>query len=426
MSSTLALLRIVSPALASSLTITLKRILRSFVSVILGYSAVIVPLASFKLVGFGSSPTLVRLSLTYVSPLGSWSVITTLFRTPFSMVLRKLMVYSISSPSFGLALLTVFVAASLPAFVSGTTGTSGSSGGLTVSSTLALLRIVSPALASSLTITLKRILRSFVSVILGYSAVIVPLASFKLVGFGSSPTLVRLSLTYVSPFGSWSVITTLFRTPFSMVLRKLIVYSIVSPSFGLALLTVFVAVSLPAFVSGTTGTSGSSGGLTVSSTLALLRIVSPALASSLTITLKRILRSFVSVILGYSAVIVPLASFKLVGFGASPTLVRLSLTYVNPFGSWSVITTLFRMPFSMVLRKLMVYSIASPSFGLALLTVFVAVNLPVTCSSAIFASTILEVSLTFADVKISTASTVALLGTNSFAFARSFICALNS
>ena len=426
MSSTLALLRIVSPAFASSLTITLKRILRSFVSVILGYSAVIVPLASFKLVGFGSSPTLVRLSLTYVSPFGSWSVITTLFRTPFSMVLRKLIVYSIVSPSFGLALLTVFVAASLPAFVSGTTGTSGSSGGLTVSSTLALLRIVSPAFASSLTITLKRILRSFVSVILGYSAVIVPLASFKLVGFGSSPTLVRLSLTYVSPFGSWSVITTLFRTPFSMVLRKLIVYSIVSPSFGLALLTVFVAASLPAFVSGTTGTSGSSGGLTVSSTLALLRIVSPAFASSLTITLKRILRSFVSVILGYSAVIVPLASFKLVGFGSSPTLVRLSLTYVSPFGSWSVITTLFRTPFSMVLRKLIVYSIVSPSFGLALLTVFVAVNLPVTCSSAIFASTILEVSLTFADVKISTASTVALLGTNSFAFARSFICALNS
>ena len=425
-SSTLALLRIVSPAFASSLTITLKRILRSFVSVILGYSAVIVPLASFKLVGFGSSPTLVRLSLTYVSPFGSWSVITTLFRTPFSMVLRKLIVYSIVSPSFGLALLTVFVAASLPAFVSGTTGTSGSSGGLTVSSTLALLRIVSPAFASSLTITLKRILRSFVSVILGYSAVIVPLASFKLVGFGSSPTLVRLSLTYVSPFGSWSVITTLFRTPFSMVLRKLIVYSIVSPSFGLALLTVFVAASLPAFVSGTTGTSGSSGGLTVSSTLALLRIVSPAFASSLTITLKRILRSFVSVILGYSAVIVPLASFKLVGFGSSPTLVRLSLTYVSPFGSWSVITTLFRTPFSMVLRKLIVYSIVSPSFGLALLTVFVAVNLPVTCSSAIFASTILEVSLTFADVKISTASTVALLGTNSFAFARSFICALNS
>ena len=426
MSSTLALLRIVSPALASSLTITLKRILRSFVSVILGYSAVIVPLASFKLVGFGSSPTLVRLSLTYVSPFGSWSVITTLFRTPFSMVLRKLIVYSIVSPSFGLALLTVFVAASLPAFVSGTTGTSGSSGGLTVSSTLALLRIVSPALASSLTITLKRILRSFVSVRLGYSAVIVPLASFKLVGFGSSPTLVRLSLTYVSPFGSWSVITTLFKTPFSMVLRKLIVYSIASPSFGLALLTVFVAASLPAFVSGTTGTSGSSGGLTVSSTLALLRIVSPAFASSLTITLKRILRSFVSVILGYSAVIVPLASFKLVGFGSSPTLVRLSLTYVSPFGSWSVITTLFRTPFSMVLRKLIVYSIVSPSFGLALLTVFVAVNLPVTCSSAIFASTILEVSLTFADVKISTASTVALLGTNSFAFARSFICALNS
>ncbi len=426
MSSTLALLRIVSPALASSLTITLKRILRSFVSVILGYSAVIVPLASFKLVGFGASPTLVRLSLTYVNPFGSWSVITTLFKTPFSMVLRKLIVYSIVSPSFGLALLTVFVAVSLPAFVSGTTGTSGSSGGLTVSSTLALLRIVSPALASSLTITLKRILRSFVSVILGYSAVIVPLASFKLVGFGSSPTLVRLSLTYVSPLGSWSVITTLFRTPFSMVLRKLMVYSISSPSFGLALLTVFVAASLPAFASGTTGTSGSSGGLTVSSTLALLRIVSPAFASSLTITLKRILRSFISVILGYSAMIVPLASFKLVGFGASPTLVRLSLTYVNPFGSWSVITTLFRMPFSMVLRKLMVYSIASPSFGLALLTVFVAVNLPVTCSSAIFASTILEVSLTFADVKISTASTVALLGTNSFAFARSFICALNS
>ena len=425
-SSTLALLRIVSPALASSLTITLKRILRSFVSVILGYSAVIVPLVSFKLVGFGSSPTLVRLSLTYVSPLGSWSVITTLFRTPFSMVLRKLIVYSISSPSFGLALLTVFVAASLPAFASGTTGTSGSSGGLTVSSTLALLRIVSPALASSLTITLKRILRSFVSVILGYSAVIVPLVSFKLVGFGSSPTLVRLSLTYVSPLGSWSVITTLFRTPFSMVLRKLIVYSISSPSFGLALLTVFVAASLPAFASGTTGTSGSSGGLTVSSTLALLRIVSPALASSLTITLKRILRSFVSVILGYSAVIMPLVSFKLVGLGSSPTLVRLSLTYVSPFGSWSVITTLFKTPFSTVLRKLMVYSIVSPSFGLALLTVFVAVNLPVTCSSAIFASTILEVSLTFADVKISTASTVALLGTNSFAFARSFICALNS
>ena len=425
-SSTLALLRIVSPALASSLTITLKRILRSFVSVILGYSAVIVPLISFKLVGFGSSPTLVRLSLTYVSPFGSWSVITTLFRTPFSMVLRKLIVYSIVSPSFGLALLTVFVAASLPAFVSGTTGTSGSSGGLTVSSTLALLRIVSPALASSLTITLKRILRSFISVILGYSAVIVPLVSFKLVGFGSSPTLVRLSLTYVSPFGSWSVITTLFKTPFSTVLRKLMVYSIVSPSFGLALLTVFVAASLPAFVSGTTGTSGSSGGLTVSSTLALLRIVSPALASSLTITLKRILRSFISVILGYSAVIVPLVSFKLVGFGSSPTLVRLSLTYVSPFGSWSVITTLFRMPFSIVLRKLMVYSISSPSFGLALLTVFVAVNLPVTCSSAIFASTILEVSLTFADVKISTASTVALLGTNSFAFARSFIRALNS
>ena len=425
-SSTLALLRIVSPAFASSLTITLKRILRSFVSVILGYSAVIVPLISFKLVGFGSSPTLVRLSLTYVSPFGSWSVITTLFKTPFSTVLRKLMVYSIVSPSFGLALLTVFVAVSLPAFVSGTTGTSGSSGGLTVSSTLALLRIVSPAFASSLTITLKRILRSFVSVILGYSAVIVPLISFKLVGFGSSPTLVRLSLTYVSPFGSWSVITTLFRTPFSMVLRKLIVYSIVSPSFGLALLTVFVAVSLPAFVSGTTGTSGSSGGLTVSSTLALLRIVSPAFASSLTITLKRILRSFVSVILRYSAVIVPLISFKLIGFGSSPTLVRLSLTYVSPFSSWSVITTLFKTPFSMVLRKLIVYSIASPSFGLELLTVFVAVNLPVTCSSAIFASTILEVSLTFADVKISTASTAALLGTNSFAFARSFIRALNS
>ena len=348
------------------------------------------------------------------------------------MVLRKLIVYSIVSPSLGLALLTVFVAASLPAFVSGTTGTSGSSGGLTVSSTLALLRIVSPALASSLTITLKRILRSFVSVILGYSAVIVPLASFKLVGFGSSPTLVRLSLTYVSPFGSWSVITTLFRTPFSMVLRKLIVYSIVSPSFGLALLTVFVAVNLPSFTrgvigsSGVMGTSGSSGGLTVSSTLALLRIVSPALTSSLTITLKRILRSFVSVILGYSAVIVPLVSFKLIGWGSSPTLVRLSLTYVSPLGSWSVITTLFRTPFSMVLRKLIVYSIVSPSFGLALLTVFVAVNLPVTCSSAIFASTILEVSLTFADVKISTASTVALLGTNSFAFARSFICALNS
>ena len=431
-SSTLALLRIVSPALASSLTITLKRILRSFVSVILGYSAVIVPLASFKLVGFGSSPTLVRLSLTYVSPLGSWSVITTLFRTPFSTVLRKLMVYSIVSPSFGLALLTVFVAVSLPAFVSGTTGTSGSSGGLTVSSTLALLRIVSPALASSLTITLKRILRSFVSVILGYSAVIMPLVSFKLVGLGSSPTLVRLSLTYVSPFGSWSVITTLFRTPFSMVLRKLMVYSIASPSFGLALLTVFVAVSLPSFIrgvigsSGVMGTFGSSGGLTVSSTLALLRIVSPALASSLTITLKRILRSFVSVILGYSAVIVPLASFKLVGWGSSPILVRLSLTYVSPFGSWSVITTLFRTLFSMVLRKLIVYSIVSPSLGLALLTVFIAVNLPVTCSSAIFASTILEVSLTFADVKISTASTVALLGTNSFAFARSFICALNS
>ena len=375
-SSTLALLRIVSPALASSLTITLKRILRSFVSVILGYSAVIVPLISFKLVGFGSSPTLIRLSLTYVSPLGSWSVITTLFRTPFSIVLRKLMVYSIASPSFGLALLTVFVAVSLPSFASGTTGTSGSSGGLTVSSTLALLRIVSPAFASSLTVTLKRILRSFVSVILGYSAMIVPLASFKLVGFGSSPTLVRLSLTYVSPLGSWSVITTLFRTPFSTVLRKLMVYSIVSPSFGLALLTVFVAASLPAFVSGTTGTSGSSGGLTVSSTLALLRIVAPAFASSLTITLKRILRSFVSVILGYSAVIVPLASFKLVGFGSSPTLVRLSLTYVSPFGSWSVITTLFRTPFSMVLRKLIVYSISSPSFGLALLTVFVAVNLP--------------------------------------------------
>ena len=431
-SSTLALLRIVAPAFASSLTITLKRILRSFVSVILGYSAVIVPLASFKLVGFGSSPTLVRLSLTYVSPLGSWSVITTLFRTPFSTVLRKLMVYSIVSPSFGLALLTVFVAVSLPSFIrgvigsSGVMGTFGSSGGLTVSSTLALLRIVAPAFASSLTITLKRILRSFVSVILGYSAVIVPLASFKLVGFGSSPTLVRLSLTYVSPLGSWSVITTLFRMPFSMVLRKLIVYSIVSPSLGLALLTVFVAVSLPAFVSGTTGTSGSSGGLTVSSTLALLRIVSPALASSLTITLKRIIRSFVSVILGYSAVIMPLVSFKLVGFGSSPTLVRLSLTYVSPLGSWSVITTLFRMPFSMVLRKLIVYSIVSPSLGLALLTVFVAVNLPVTCSSAIFASTILEVSLTFADVKISTASTVALLGTNSFAFARSFICALNS
>ena len=69
----------------------------------------------------------------------------------------------------------------------------------------------------------------------------------------------------------------------------------------------------------------------------------------------------------------------------------------------------------------MVYSISSPSFGLALLTVFVAVSLPVTSSSAIFASTILEVSLIFADVKISTASTVALLGTNSFAFARSFI-----
>ena len=348
------------------------------------------------------------------------------------MVLRKLMVYSIVSPSFGLALLTVLVAASLPSFTrgvigsSGVMGTSGSSGGLTVSSTLALLRIVSPAFASSLTITLKRILRSFISVILGYSAVIVPLVSFKLVGWGSSPTLVRLSLTYVSPFGSWSVITTLFRTPFSMVLRKLMVYSIVSPSFGLALLTVFVAASLPAFVSGTTGTSGSSGGLTVSSTLALLRIVSPAFASSLTITLKRILRSFISVILGYSAVIVPLVSFKLVGWGSSPTLVRLSFTYVSPFGSWSVITTLFKTPFSMVLRKLIVYSIASPSFGLELLTVFVAVNLPVTCSSAIFASTILEVSLTFADVKISTASTVALLGTNSFAFARSFIRALNS
>ena len=135
---------------------------------------------------------------------------------------------------------TLFVSFLFFAGSSGVMGTSGSSGGLMPSPTLALLRIVSPAFASSLTITLKRILRSFVSVILGYSAVIVPLASFKLVGFGSSPTLVRLSLTYVSPFGSWSVITTLFRTPFSMVLRKLIVYSIVSPSFGLALLTVLL------------------------------------------------------------------------------------------------------------------------------------------------------------------------------------------
>ena len=73
----------------------------------------------------------------------------------------------------------------------------------------------------------------------------------------------------------------------------------------------------------------------------------------------------------------------------------------------------------------MVYSISSPSFGLALLTVL----LRLICQLLVrpqFCFYYIRSFVDFADVKISTASTVALLGTNSFAFARSFIRALNS
>jgi hypothetical protein len=134
-----------------------------------------------------------------------------------------------------------------------------------------------------------------------------------------------------------------------MVLRKLIVYSIVSPSFGLALLTVFVAVNLPSFTRGVITAEYPSITDTKERSIRFKVIVNEEVKAGETILNKAKVDDTVN---PPEEPEVPLVSFKLIGWGSSPTLVRLSLTYVSPLGSWSVITTLFRTPFSMVLRKL--------------------------------------------------------------------------
>ncbi len=193
-----------SPTLAFSFTFTLKTILLSFISVISGYSARTIPFFTFTYNGFGFSPSALSLPSTNSKPVGNSSLIFTFATFPCSTTLRKVIRYSTSSPNFGAGLFTVFSAFSFPSLYSGVIIASGFCGGFfgLSSSTIAVFTIFLPTFATSVTFTLKIILRSAVSIIFSYFAVIFPASSFNSTGAGSLPSDFKLSFTYSKPVGN--------------------------------------------------------------------------------------------------------------------------------------------------------------------------------------------------------------------------------
>ncbi len=347
-SSIIALLTIFSPTFTSSFTITLKVILLSSVSVISGYFASTLPFSTFNSIGFGSAPSAFTLFSIYSKPSGKVSSIFTSASFPFSTVFLKLIRYSTSSPNFGTRLFTLFFAFIFPSLCNGVIFASGSFESF-VSSTIALLTISLPTSASSFTFTLKTILLSFVSVIFSYSAITFPSFTRNFTGAGLSPSAFSLSFTYSKPLGIVSSIFTFSSFPFSTVFLKLIRYSTSSPSFGVGLSTVFFESIIPSLYCGVILSSGSIGGCSVSSTIALLTISLPTFASSFTFTLKTILLSFVSVISIYLALTTPASTVNSTGPGASPSALILFSTYSRPVGIVSSTRTSASFPFSTVL-----------------------------------------------------------------------------
>ena len=108
----------------------------------------------------------------------------------------------------------------------------------------------------------------------------------------------------------------------------------------------------------------------VSSIIALLTIFPPIFTSSFTFTLKVILLSFVSVISGYFASILPFSNFSSTESVPAPSAFKLFSTYSKPSGKVSSIFTSASFPFSTVFLKLIRYSTSSPNFGNRLFTTF--------------------------------------------------------
>ena len=108
----------------------------------------------------------------------------------------------------------------------------------------------------------------------------------------------------------------------------------------------------------------------VSSIIALLTIFPPIFTSSFTFTLKVILLSFVSVISGYFAIILPFSNFSSTESVPAPSAFKLFSTYSKPSGKVSSIFTSASFPFSTVFLKLIRYSTSSPNFGNRLFTTF--------------------------------------------------------
>ncbi|CAM4093294.1 Type IV fimbrial biogenesis protein PilY1 [Bacillus paranthracis] len=373
-SSTTTLLTIPSPTLKSSFTFALKTILLSSLSVISGYLAITFPSFTCSSTGPGLDPSAFTLSFTYSKPFGKLSSILTSASFPFSTVFLKLIRYSTSSPNFGDGLFTTFFASSFPSLCCGVISAVGVSGSFFVSSIIALLTIFPPIFTSSFTFTLKVILLSFVSVISGYFAIILPFSNFSSTESVPAPSAFKLFSTYSKPSGKVSSIFTSASFPFSTVFLKLIRYSTSSPNFGNRLFTTFFASSFPSLCCGIISAFGVSGGCFVSLTIASLTIVS--LTLPFTFTLKVILLSFVSVISGYFTITLPFSNFNSTGSGLEPSACKLPFTYSNPFGKSSSIITSASFPCSTVFLKLIRYSTTSSNFGDRLFTTFSASIFP--------------------------------------------------
>ncbi|CGG55054.1 Uncharacterised protein [Streptococcus pneumoniae] len=162
-----------------------------------------------------------------------------------------------------------------------------------------------------------------------------PFFTFTCNGFGLSPSALSLPSTNSKLFGNSSLIFTFANFPCSTTLRNVIRYSTSSPNFGAGLFTVFSAFIFPFLYSGVIIASGFCGGFfgLSSSTIAVFTIFFPTFTASVTFTLNIMLRSAVSVIFSYFAVIFPASSFNSTGFGSLPSAFKLSFTYSNPFGS---------------------------------------------------------------------------------------------
>ncbi|COF11180.1 Uncharacterised protein [Streptococcus pneumoniae] len=376
------------PTSASSFTFTLKMILLSFVSVIAGYFASILPFSNFSSTESVPAPSAFTLFSTYSTPSGKVSSIFTSASFPFSTVFLKLIRYSTSSPNFGNRLFTTFFASSFPSLYCGIISAFGVSGGCFVSLTIASLTIV--LLTLPFTFTLKVILLSSISVISGYFASTLPFSTFNSTGAGLEPSACKLSFTYSNPFGKSSFIITSANFPCSTVFLKLIRYFTSSSNFGDGLFATFFASIFPSLYWGVISAFGLIGSCFVSSTIALLTIFSPTFTSSFTFTLKVILLSSISVISGYFASTFPFSIFNSTGFGPAPSAFKLFSTYSKPSGKVSSIFTSASFPFFTVFLKLIRYSTSSPNFGVSLFTLFFALIFPSLCNGVIFASGFFE------------------------------------